>query len=132
MMELYLNIIEFGPDIYGAREAAHHYFGREPDELNLAECLFLSSIMPSPLRFHKMYERGEVPDAWLKHLRQLMKTASKVGTITPSEYEDGLKEVIVFHKEGDPPPPPRTPAISARQSGISAPGAPNDGWDTPD
>ena len=47
MMELYLNIIEFGPDVYGVEQAAEHYFGRRPEELDLAECLFLSSIMPS-------------------------------------------------------------------------------------
>ncbi|MFM9469844.1 biosynthetic peptidoglycan transglycosylase, partial [Streptomyces scabiei] len=36
LMELYLNLIEFGPDVYGVVQAAEHYFGRAPIELNLA------------------------------------------------------------------------------------------------
>ncbi|HSO36270.1 MAG TPA: biosynthetic peptidoglycan transglycosylase, partial [Labilithrix sp.] len=42
MMELYLNVIEFGPDVYGVTRAAEHYFGRKPEELNLPECFFLA------------------------------------------------------------------------------------------
>ena len=41
MMELYLNVIEFGPDVYGVTRAAEYYFGRKPEELNLPECFFL-------------------------------------------------------------------------------------------
>ena len=57
MMELYLNVIEFGPDVYGVTAAADHYFGRTPAELNLAECLFLASLLPQPLRYHHLRER---------------------------------------------------------------------------
>jgi Transglycosylase len=110
MMELYLNIIEFGPNLYGVTRAAEHYFGRKPEELNLAECLYLSSIMPSPIKNYRIYEKGEVPESWMKHVRQLMEIAERTGKITKAELAEGLTETIVFHHSDAPPPPPRVPA----------------------
>jgi hypothetical protein len=113
MMELYLNIIEFGPKVYGVTAAAAHYFGRKPAELNLAECLFLASILPSPVRYHKLFEKHEISETWLKHVRALMVIAEKTGKISAAELEAGLNEPIVFHDEKLPPPAPRPPVNSA-------------------
>jgi hypothetical protein len=111
MMELYLNIIEFGPDIYGITHAAAYYFGRKPEELNLVECLFLSSIMPAPLRYHHLFEKGDVPEYWMKHLHQLMEIAQRTGKISQSELTEALAEPLVFQKPNDPPPTPRPPVM---------------------
>ncbi|MBM3438900.1 MAG: hypothetical protein FJX91_07190 [Bacteroidetes bacterium] len=48
MMEVYLNVIEWGPGIFGATEAAQFYFQKHPSELTLGECTFLASIIPMP------------------------------------------------------------------------------------
>lgn len=48
MLEVYFNIIEWGPGIYGISEAAHFYFGKSPSELTLGESIFLAKIVPSP------------------------------------------------------------------------------------
>jgi hypothetical protein len=110
MMELYLNIIEFGPDLYGVTAAAEHYFGRKPNELNLAESLFLSSILPNPIAFHKVYDKpGPLSDGWMRTLRARMELAAHNGLISPAELAEGLTEVVAFHHEGDPPPTPRPP-----------------------
>ena len=117
LMELYLNVIEFGPDLYGVRDAAMHYFGRRPDEINLAESLFLSSLLPNPKGYHKMYEKGVVSPYWVSRIGQLMEVAEKNGKISPKELEEGKTETIVFHKEGDPPPPPRPSIAGAHFTG---------------
>ena len=120
MMELYLNIIEFGPDLYGVKNAAWHYFGRKPAELNLAECLFLSSLLPKPREYHKLYEKGELPQSWMNNIRQLMEIAHKNGRISDKELEDGKLETIVFHKEDAPLPVPRTPVTGSHFTGDDA------------
>lgn len=51
MLEVYFNIIEFGPNVYGIGEAAHFYFKKKPADLSLNECLFLASIIPKPKGF---------------------------------------------------------------------------------
>jgi len=120
MMEIYLNIIEFGPDIYGVKNAAAHYFGRRPAELNLAECLFLSSLLPKPREYHKLYEKGELPQSWMVNIRQLMEIARKNGRISDKELEDAKTETIVFHKEDAPPPVPRAPVTGSHFTGDDA------------
>jgi hypothetical protein len=44
ILDIYLNIIEWGPDLRGLRPAARRYFGREPRELTPAEMAFLVAI----------------------------------------------------------------------------------------
>lgn len=48
MYEVYLNVIEWGKNIYGITEAARYYFGKRPADLTLGESIFLSSIVPRP------------------------------------------------------------------------------------
>jgi hypothetical protein len=105
LMELYLNVIEFGPSVYGITAAAEHYFGRSPGELNLGECLFLSSLLPAPLRYGAMRENGEVPEGWMRMLHSLMQIAHKYGRITDAELAEGEQEPIVFWRGGERPQP---------------------------
>ncbi|WP_017257475.1 transglycosylase domain-containing protein [Pedobacter arcticus] len=48
MYEVYLNIIEWGNNVYGIGEAAHYYFGKSPAELSVGESIYLASIVPKP------------------------------------------------------------------------------------
>lgn len=50
MYEVYLNIIEWGRNIYGISEAARYYFGKTPSQLDLGESIFLAFVIPSPKR----------------------------------------------------------------------------------
>lgn len=55
MFEVYLNIIEWGPNVYGITEASRFYFDKFPSELNLGESIFLASIVPKPKRFKNSF-----------------------------------------------------------------------------
>lgn len=48
MYEVYLNIIEWGRNIYGIGEAARYYFAKSPAELDLGESIFLAFVVPRP------------------------------------------------------------------------------------
>jgi len=50
MYEVYLNLIEWGRDIYGVSEASRYYFAKHPSELGLGESIFLAFVVPSPKR----------------------------------------------------------------------------------
>lgn len=115
LMELYLNVVEFGPDIYGVGAAAEHYFGRTAAELSLGESLLLATILPNPIGNHKrLYERREMPDYWAGNLIRLMGVAAKAQRISPAEYAEGVKEHIQLFHVGDPAPQPREPARGGR------------------
>lgn len=49
VLEVYLNIVEFGPGIYGAEAAARRFFGKPAAELTAREAARLAAVLPSPL-----------------------------------------------------------------------------------
>jgi Transglycosylase len=111
IMELYLNVIEFGPSVYGITAAAEYYFGRAPAELDLAECLFLASLLPAPLRHAAMRNDDQPPEGWMRTLHSLMETERKRGLITDAELAEAESETIVFWHGGAHPAP--RPPVSA-------------------
>lgn len=53
ILELYLNVVEWGRGIYGAEAAARHYFGKSASALTVEEASWLAAILPSPIRYGK-------------------------------------------------------------------------------
>ncbi|MDQ5988622.1 MAG: Biosynthetic peptidoglycan transglycosylase [Syntrophus sp. SKADARSKE-3] len=68
IMEIYLNIIEWGPGIYGIGAASRHYFDKRPDKLSPVEAAYLASIIANPIRYHTMYRQGKITDSWSNYL----------------------------------------------------------------
>ena len=52
ILELYLNVVEWGPGVYGIGEASRRYFEKPPSALTLGESAMLAAILPSPLRWN--------------------------------------------------------------------------------
>ncbi|NLC61229.1 MAG: monofunctional biosynthetic peptidoglycan transglycosylase, partial [Gammaproteobacteria bacterium] len=48
ILEMYVNVAEFGPGIYGAQAAAQAFFGKDADALTAAEAARLAAVLPSP------------------------------------------------------------------------------------
>ena len=69
LLEIYLNIIEWGPGVHGADEAARFYFDRDAGDLSLEESLFLATLVPSPARWrNRLDAEGHVR----RHIRAQM------------------------------------------------------------
>jgi hypothetical protein len=66
MFEIYLNIIEWGPLVYGAQEAARFYFDKDVADLTLAEAIFMASIIPRPKRFMVLFDQAQRLRPWLQ------------------------------------------------------------------
>jgi len=56
LLEIYLNIIEWGPEVHGANEAAHYYFGHDATHVTVPEALFLSTVVPSPRKWRYRFD----------------------------------------------------------------------------
>lgn len=82
ILEIYMNIIEWGPNLYGVGAASKHYFDKWPKDLDPVEAAFLGSIIPTATRSHYMYRQGFVPDHWGTYLALIV---SKMG-IEGDEY----------------------------------------------
>lgn len=63
MLEVYLNIIEWGPGVYGIGEASRYYFNKKPSDLSLAESIYLAMIIPRPKWFkYNFDENGKLKE----------------------------------------------------------------------
>jgi monofunctional biosynthetic peptidoglycan transglycosylase len=52
IMEVYLNVAEWAPGVYGAEAASRHWFGKSADDLSAREAARLAAILPSPRRYN--------------------------------------------------------------------------------
>ncbi len=116
ILELYLNVIEFGPELYGIGPAAMHWFGRTAGDLDPAEAMFLVSLLPRPVARHSMWDAGTPGDGYLGYVRSLLKEAHRRGKLDDEEFAAAVAAPLVFHRPGQPLPAPH---------GITAPK-----WDT--
>lgn len=48
LMEIYLNIVEWGPGLFGAKNASQFYFGKDPLDLEWEEAAYLACLIPRP------------------------------------------------------------------------------------
>lgn len=94
ILELYLNIAEFGPMIYGIGPAAEHYFRCAPSELSPGQAMYLSSILPNPKQRH-FAAGGRVSEPWMKYIYRLLRVAEKRHWISREDLDAALGEWVV-------------------------------------
>ncbi|MFH2009680.1 MAG: monofunctional biosynthetic peptidoglycan transglycosylase, partial [bacterium] len=87
ILEIYLNLVEMGPGIFGAPAAAKHYFHREPSHLSPLQAVHLAAITPSPRRYYEQFRSGRAGMEWLLHLRYLLFQMLKIGWIDRATHE---------------------------------------------
>lgn len=103
IMELYLNVVELGPGIYGVTRAAEHYFGKHPSELTPPEAAYLALMLPSPVRRHAHYCRGEPSPAFQVKVARILRIMNERGRLDDLDYEAWKDIAIVFdlYERGD-------------------------------
>lgn len=85
LLEIYFNIIEWGPDVYGVKEAAKFYFDKSPSELNLEESIYMAMIIPRPRYFMYHFDGDR---------RLKPHTSHYYGLITGMMEKRGFNDVI--------------------------------------
>lgn len=92
ILELYLNIIPLGEHCYGVQAAAQTYFGKNVEELTLAECASLIGITNNPSKYNpylnpeKNKERQEI----------ILSEMLDQGYISQSQYQQAVAQELVF------------------------------------
>ena len=89
MLEVYFNIIEWGPGVYGINEASAFYFNKKPEELKWNEAIYLASIVPSPKNFARKFdEQGNLKqmDGYYRLVANIMARRGQM----PESVKDSL------------------------------------------
>jgi hypothetical protein len=66
LLEIYLNIIEWGPGVHGADEAARFYFDEDAADLTLEQALFLTVVVPSPTHWKSRLDASGELRPWAR------------------------------------------------------------------
>ena len=84
VMEVYLNVAEWAPGVYGAEAAAQHWFGKSADALSAREAARLAAILPSPRRYS-----ASAPGPYVR--RRTSRIQAAMGTVR----EQGLATCVL-------------------------------------
>ena len=94
MYEVYLNIIEWGPLIYGANEASRFYFNKDASRLTLSEAIFMASIIPRPKWFkYNFDEQGHLRTSMADYYRLVSSKMLAKGWITQDDFNHLVPDV---------------------------------------
>lgn len=91
IMEVYLNIIELGPAVYGVEQASLLYFSKKPADLTRNEAALLSTALPSPLK-----RNPSKPSVYmLSYQQSILKSMARIGVVNlnkPKNFETNTKK----------------------------------------
>jgi monofunctional biosynthetic peptidoglycan transglycosylase len=70
ILELYLNVVEWGPGVYGAEAAARYHYSIAARKVDRGQAERLAAVLPSPLRWHpeRMGKYAEVIDGRMRQM----------------------------------------------------------------
>ena len=96
ILEVYLNVIPMGDNIYGIGAASRAYFGKEPSDLSVEEAATLIGITNAPTAYSPYLN----PDACLRKRNIVLGVMRSQGVITDSEYDEASsKPLTVIARE---------------------------------
>jgi monofunctional biosynthetic peptidoglycan transglycosylase len=122
ILELYLNVIEWGDGVYGCQAAALRYYGKPASALDASEAAGLAAMIPNPRRINprvsaSRHARAQRRVLWLMaHAGYLSTSGLGAEPPPPEPVED----------EGPPPTEPAAPAEPVATPAVEAPPLPTD------
>jgi monofunctional biosynthetic peptidoglycan transglycosylase len=120
ILELYMNVVELGPMVYGVGHASNYYFGKPASALTVRECAFLASMLPGP----KVYNPYRKMDRVMKRSDRILRRMVAARMISREEYDAAMAEVPNLaglerkvEKTLETPPPEEKPPEEAPGGG---------------
>lgn len=98
ILELYMNVIYMGYNVYGVQSASKLYFGKDVSELDLAECASLAGITNLPGRYDPLTTDGRKKNKERQELT--LKKMLELGYININEYDKAIKEELKYNESG--------------------------------
>ncbi|MFN7986402.1 MAG: biosynthetic peptidoglycan transglycosylase [Thermoanaerobaculia bacterium] len=94
ILEIYLNVIEWGPGIHGIGPAARHYFGKSPSELTPRESAFLVALIPGPVKYQTSFADGVLSRGFSRLVNGVLYRLRSVDVLTDDELAAELAAPI--------------------------------------
>ena len=101
ILEIYLNVIEWGPGLYGLKPAAREYFDKDPWNLTPKEIAFLVALIPGPVKYQRSFADGGVRSGFETLVTNLLFKMRSIDVITEEQFQAALAETLAVR--GHPP-----------------------------
>ena len=98
ILGLYLNEVPYGGSIYGVEEASNSFFGKNADELSIAESAYIAALPQAPT-YYSPY--GNNRDKLEDRKNLVLKRMVEENFITEDEFNSAKEEVVEFHPRAD-------------------------------
>lgn len=100
ILEKYLNVIEFGPNLYGVKAASQHYFNKHPRDLNVLEGAYLASLLPNPKAYSLTFRRRKL-DKYSRHkIDLILRRLHRFQKISTTELNWAQQNIDLFPWHG--------------------------------
>ncbi len=99
ILEIYMNVAELGPGIYGVTQAAEHYFAKHPFDLNLLESAYLAQLLPAPKARYRYFCNGQMSPAFRDMVVGLLRRMTDLDRISGDRYAQAANDHLVFNEE---------------------------------
>jgi hypothetical protein len=96
ILEIYLNVAEWGPGVWGIGPAARHWFAKDARELTVKEAAFLAAIIAMPTRAQVMLERGAPTEEGLARTEEVLVRMAEQHVLAGDALSRALDEPLVF------------------------------------
>lgn len=98
ILEIYLNIIEYGKGLYGIDKASRFYFKKSPSILNAREAAFLAMLLPSPVKYSKSFKNKSLTPFAKRMIDSILLKMRQAGQISEEEYDAQLNGRFSWEK----------------------------------
>jgi monofunctional biosynthetic peptidoglycan transglycosylase len=96
ILEIYLNIIQYGKGLYGIKNASRFYFKKRPSKLNAAEGAFLAMLLPSPIRYSQSFREKKLTQFARKTVNQILDKMVLAKVLTKKQAQKEKKRRFGF------------------------------------
>lgn len=123
ILELYLNVVELGPMVFGVGHASQYYFGKPPWSLTIRESAFLAAMLPGPRVYDPYRKMGRV----MRRSDRILRLMFAARMITEGEFRAalaetpniaGLERKVAKTIAAPPPPEEKAPPTAPGDGGI--------------
>ncbi|MCK6596829.1 MAG: monofunctional biosynthetic peptidoglycan transglycosylase [Bdellovibrionaceae bacterium] len=96
ILEKYLNVIEFGQNIYGIKAAARHYFDKTPAQLDVIESAFLAMLLPNPVKYSRSFKSKQLTPFAYSRVKTIIENLYQYNRITEADYVSAAQRLEFF------------------------------------
>lgn len=93
ILEKYLNVVEFGPKIFGVSNATQFYFGKRPSEVSVLEGAWLAFVLPNPEKYSTSFRNRQLTRYASSQLRVIVRRMARFGRISADEEQEALSQL---------------------------------------